>query len=62
MKKILANGITIVCKNACVFKEVSLTFKSGHVNEPKVGVAGVYEKLVTSNSPGIGSLFGGSMT
>ena len=62
MKKILANGVTIVCKNACEFKEVSLTFKSGHANEPKVGIAGVYEKLVTSNTHGTGSVFGGSMT
>lgn len=54
MKKILANGVTIVCKNACEFKEVSLTFKSGHANEPKVGIAGVYEKLVTSNTHGTG--------
>lgn len=62
MKKILANGVTIVCKNACEFKEVSLTFKCGHANEPKVGIAGVYEKLVISNTRGMGSLFGGSMT
>ena len=62
MKKILANGVTIVCKDVNKFEEVSLTFKCGHINEPLVGIAGVYEKIVASNSPKLGSILGGSMT
>ena len=62
MKKILNNGLTIVCKNSNKFEEVSLTFKCGHVNEPKVGIAAVYEKIVTNNSSALGSILGGSMT
>lgn len=61
MKKILNNGLTIVCKDVNKFEEVSLTFKSGHINEPLVGIAGVYEKIVASNSK-LGSIVGGSMT
>ncbi len=61
MKKILNNGLTIVCKDVNKFEEVSLTFKSGHMNEPRVGIAGVYEKIVASNSK-LGSIVGGSMT
>lgn len=63
MKKVLGNGVTIVCKSTRAFEEMSLTFKCGHVNEPVVGIAGVYEKLVlmTSKFP-MGSIFGGSMT
>ena len=62
MKKILNNGLTIVCKDVNKFEEVSLTFKCGHINEPLVGIAGVYEKIVASNSPKLGSILGGSMT
>lgn len=64
MKKVLGNGVTIVCKTAREFEEMSVTFKCGHVNEPVVGVAGVYEKLVTmtAKSPKLGSVLGGSMT
>ena len=62
MKKIMNNGLTIVCKDVNKFEEVSLTFKCGHINEPLVGIAGVYEKIVASNSPKLGSILGGSMT
>ena len=62
MKKILNNGLTIVCKDVNKFEEVSLTFKCGHINEPLVGIASVYEKIVASNSPKLGSILGGSMT
>ncbi|MCI5634080.1 MAG: hypothetical protein MR350_01295 [Alphaproteobacteria bacterium] len=62
MKQILKNGLTIVSKNSNKFEEVSLTFKCGHVNEPKVGIAAVYEKIVTNNSSALGSIYGGSMT
>lgn len=62
MKKILNNGLTIVCKDVNKFEEVSLTFKCGHINEPLVGIAGVYEKIVANNSPKLGSILGGSMT
>ena len=50
MKKILNNGLTIVCKDVNKFEEVSLTFKCGHINEPLVGIAGVYEKIVTQTA------------
>ena len=62
MKKIFNNGLIIVSKSSNKFEEVSLTFKCGHVNEPKVGIAAVYEKIVTNNSPALGSILGGSMT
>ena len=62
MKKIFNNGLVVISKSSNKFEEVSLTFKSGHMNEPRVGIAAVYEKIVTSNSPALGSILGGSMT
>ena len=61
MKKILANGLTVLC-SISNNQEVSLTFKCGHVNEPKLGLAAVYENIVAQNSSNLGSVCGGSLT
>lgn len=63
MKKTLSNGLVLVLKNTgSNSKEISLTFKCGHVNEPKLGLAAVYEKIVQRNAENIASVCGGSMT
>lgn len=63
MKKILNNGLTIVLKSTSEnAQEVSLTFKCGHVNEPKIGIAAVYENIVKQNANNLMSICGGSMT
>lgn len=63
MKKILNNGLTIVAKeSACQNLEVSVTFKGGHGNESKLGLAAVYENIVQQGAKCLSSIFGGSLT
>ena len=63
IKKVLGNGVTVLCSEAKV-PEVSLTIKSGHINETKVGVAAVYENIVAQNANNFNlmSICGGSLT
>ena len=64
-KVVLNNGITILCveNNSTSGFEVSLTFKSGHQNEPKLGLAAVYEKIVEQQAQGeISAVYGGNIT
>lgn len=64
-KIVLENGITILCveNNSASGFEVSLTFKSGHQNEPKLGLAAVYEKIVEQQAQGeISAVYGGNIT
>lgn len=65
MKKIvLNNGITILSveNNKCGF-EVSLTFKCGHQNEPKLGLAALYENIVLRQAGGgLSAVYGGNLT
>ncbi len=60
----MENGITLVCReNNSANLEVSVTFKCGHINEPMLGIAAVYENVVhqASNNK-VMSVYGGSMT
>lgn len=64
LKKVLENGITLVCckSNGSGF-EVSLTIKSGHQNEPKLGLAALYENIVATQAQGgISAVCGGNIT
>jgi len=64
MKKIIfENGLTFICnaaKNSD--EELSLTFRCGHINEPKLGLAALYEHIVQQLSKNLGSVCGGSIT
>lgn len=66
MKKVvLNNGITLLCvdNNSKTGFEVSLTFKCGHQNEPKLGLAALYENIVIRQAQGgISAVYGGSIT
>lgn len=64
LKKVLENGINLVCceSNGSGF-EVSLTIKSGHQNEPKLGLAALYENIVAQQAQGgISAVYGGNIT
>lgn len=68
MKKIiLNNGLTLVCCEKNVRKSgydylLSVTFGGGHITEPRLGVASLYEKLVTSTDGTLRSFCGGDIT
>lgn len=64
MKKIIfENGLTLICNETGSSKELSLTFRCGHINEPKLGIALLYEHIVQQQlSKKLGSVCGGSMT
>lgn len=64
MKKILANGVTLVghASNEAGF-EVSLTFGGGHQTEPKLGLAATYENIVSRQARGeLQAVYGGNIT
>lgn len=65
MKKVVfENGLTLVLKekNGSTFG-LSVTFKCGHINEPKLGLAALYENIVSRLSESrIASVYGGSLT
>src|SRR5574344_125707 len=64
MKKIvLANGVALVFKEKNSDKcDLSITIKCGHINEPKLGVAAVYENIVQQDSSNVISICGGNIT
>ena len=57
----LNNGATIVFASA---KEcsISVNFNVGHVNEPKLGIAALYEKVLTKQAPKVQVVYGGNIT
>ncbi len=63
IKKVLENGVTVLC-SVTNNPELSLTIKSGHINEAKVGLAAVYENIVAlnANNENLMSICGGSLT
>lgn len=63
IKKVLENGVTVLC-SVTNNSELSLTIKSGHINETKVGIAAVYENIVAQNANNVNlmSISGGSLT
>lgn len=65
MKKIIfENGLTFICNETNRNdKELSLTFRCGHINEPKLGLAALYEHIVQQQlAKNLGSVCGGSLT
>ena len=59
----LANGVTAVLDNR---EEngftVAVTVKVGHINEPKLGIASVYEKILMLQNPNVQTVYGGTIT
>lgn len=61
-KIILKNGATVLYKKSAQMG-VSLTIKVGHLNEPKLGIAAVFERVVgLLAKEQVMSFYGGSMT
>lgn len=59
----LANGVTVVLNS----REgdgftVAVTVKVGHINEPKLGIASVYEKILMLQNPNVQTVYGGTIT
>jgi predicted Zn-dependent peptidase len=64
-KKVLGNGVVLlhVANNGQAGFELSLTFKCGHQNEPKLGLAALYENLVLRQAQGgLSAIYGGNLT
>lgn len=59
----MANGVVVVIDN----REsngitVAATVKVGHINEPKLGIASVYEKVLMLQKPDVQTVYGGTIT
>lgn len=59
----MANGVVAVIDN----REsngitVAATVKVGHINEPKLGIASVYEKVLMLQKPDVQTVYGGTIT
>lgn len=64
-KKVLGNGVVLlhVANNGQAGFELSLTFKCGHQNEPKLGLAALYENMVLRQAGGnLSAIYGGNLT
>lgn len=59
----LNNGATIVIAE-CSSKElsVSVTVNVGHVNEPKLGIAALYENVLMKQVSRVQTVYGGTVT
>ena len=59
----LHNGATIVIAE-CLSKElsVSVTVNVGHVNEPKLGIAALYENVLMKQVSRVQTVYGGTVT
>lgn len=65
MKKILElkNGIAVLAdERAANSFSISATVNVGHVNEPSLGIAALYEKVLALQAPSILTVYGGTMT
>ncbi|MBR2273275.1 MAG: insulinase family protein [Alphaproteobacteria bacterium] len=65
-KKILANGLTVMYRG-CSRESIGnfagcLSVNVGHVNEPKLGIASLFEKTLLLQTTDILPVFGGTMT
>lgn len=61
----LNNGLTVVVSNvANTARQISvaLTVNVGHVNEPKLGLAALFEQVMTEQAAGIQAVYGGTIT
>ena len=57
----LSNGMSVVFVNA-KDSSVCLSVNVGHVNEPRTGLANLFEKTLLMQVKGIEPVFGGTMT
>ncbi len=59
----LENGVTVVIAE-CASKEVSVsvTVNVGHVNEPKLGIAALYENVLMKQVSQVQTIYGGTIT
>ena len=64
MKQIeLPNGlICVVGQRNHEGLTLSATVKVGHLNEPKLGLAAVYEKVIMLQAPEVATIYGGTIT
>ena len=60
-KNIFSNGIIAVINERSVYT-VAATVKVGHINEPKLGIASVYEKILMLQNPDVQTVYGGTIT
>ena len=58
----LYNGITVVTSRLNQQTSVSVTVNVGHVNEPKLGLAALFEQVLLKQSCGIQAVYGGTIT
>lgn len=60
----LSNGLTVVVSKypSAHQVSVSLTVNVGHVNEPKLGLAALFEKVLMEQAAGVQAVYGGTIT
>lgn len=58
----LSNGMTVVYAGSAKEYSVCLSVNIGHVNEPKLGLANLFERVLLLQTKGIIPVFGGTMT
>ncbi len=58
----LDNGMSVVFAGQTKSYSVALSINVGHVNEPKLGIANLFERTLLIQTAGILPIFGGSMT
>lgn len=63
MKASLTHGATVVAdvRGNDGFT-IAATVKLGHINEPKLGIASVYEKILMLQNPNVQTVYGGTIT
>lgn len=58
----LNNGMSVVCAGQTKSYSVALSVNVGHVNEPSLAIANLFERTLLIQSTGILPIFGGTMT
>lgn len=58
----LSNGLTVVYAGSAKEYSVCLSVNIGHVNEPRLGLANLFERVLLFQIKGIIPVFGGTMT
>lgn len=61
----LSNGLTVVVSdvtNSARQINVALTVNVGHVNEPKLGLAALFEQVLMEQAAGVQAVYGGTIT
>lgn len=58
----LENGVTVVVAECASEVSVSVTVNVGHVNEPKLGIAALYENVLMKQVRQVQTVYGGTIT